>query len=75
MKYIYTLKIKTNEDFWSWSINKLAPGLRASTWYNQKPSYGLAGFINDFASRMVGYATLRQLRVSNSKIYSLERFF
>jgi hypothetical protein len=45
----------------------LAVGLRANNWYNNGQPYGLAGFINDFSSRMVGYATLRQLRVRNSK--------
>ena len=44
---------------------KLSPGLRANEWYNGEQPYGLAGFIGDFTSRMVGYATLRQLRVKN----------
>jgi hypothetical protein len=61
------IKIQKIEDFWSWTIDKLATGLRANTWYNDKPPYGLAGFINDFSSRMIGYATLRQLRVKNGK--------
>ena len=38
-------------------------------WYNGDQPYGLAGFVNDFSSRMVGYATLRQLRVQNSKSF------
>jgi hypothetical protein len=58
-------KIKSNEDFWFWSINKLAVGLRANEWYNKGQPYGLAGFINDFSSRMIGYVALRQLRVKN----------
>jgi hypothetical protein len=50
-------------------MNKLAFGLRANTWYDQKHSqpFGLAGFLNDYSSRMMGYATLRQLIVKNSK--------
>jgi len=58
-------KIKSTEDFWFWSINILAVGLRANEWYNKGQPYGLAGFINDFSSRMIGYASLRQLRVKN----------
>lgn len=50
-----------------WSIYKLAVGLRANEWYNKGQPYGLAGFIDDFSSRMIGYATLRQLRVKNSE--------
>jgi len=42
--------------------------LRANTWYNKNQPYGLAGFLNDFSSRMIGYASLRQLRVKNSKL-------
>jgi hypothetical protein len=67
-------KIETIDDFWSWSINKLCMGLRASKWYNQVQPYGLAGFLNDFSSRMIGYATLRQLRVKNSKFKKLKLF-
>jgi len=58
-------KIQNVDDFWTWSQTKLASGLRASIWYNSIQPYGLAGYINDFSSRMVGYATLRQLRVKN----------
>jgi hypothetical protein len=54
-------------DFWSWATDKLSPGLRANTWYNKMQPYGLAGYLNDFSSRMVGYATIRQLRIQNSK--------
>jgi hypothetical protein len=58
-------KIQNFEDFWSWTQTKLSVGLRANIWYNDGQPYGLAGYINDFSSRMVGYATLRQLRVKN----------
>ena len=58
------------DDFWTWAIDKLSPGLRANTWYNTLQPYGLAGYLNDFSSRMVGFATLRQLRVKNSKFNS-----
>ncbi len=60
-------KIFKINDFWIWAIEKLANGLRANEWYNLQQPYGLAGFLNDFSSRMVGYATLRQLRVKNGK--------
>jgi len=62
------------ESFWSWSINKLAAGLRANEWYNGAQPYGLAGYIDDFSSRMIGYATLRQLRVTNSNLVFIFSF-
>ena len=43
----------------------MAPGLRAEVWYNDQQPYGLAGYINDASSRMIGYATLRQMRVTS----------
>lgn len=46
-------------------MNTLAVGLRANTWYNGRQPYGLAGYTNDFVSRMVGYGLMRQIRVSN----------
>ena len=58
--------MKTVDDFWLWSREVLAVGLRANTWYNGSQPYGLAGYINDFSSRMIGYATMRQIRVQNS---------
>ncbi len=64
-KNVVIFKIKSIDGFWSWSINKLSTGLRANIWYNGEQPYGLAGFINDFSSRMIAYATLRQLRVKN----------
>ena len=50
----------------------MSTGLRANTWYNKEQPYGLAGYINDFSSRMIGYAALRQLRVKNSKNFNLK---
>lgn len=47
-------------------MNTVAVGLRANTWYNGAQPYGLAGYINDFSSRMIGYALLRQVRVRNN---------
>ena len=54
----------------------MAPGLRAEVWYNNHQPYGLAGYINDASSRMIGYATLRQMRVAKgeSKINHFNRF-
>jgi hypothetical protein len=64
-------KIRNVENIWLWIIDKLAPGLRANRWYNKGQPYGLAGLINDFSSRMIGYATLRQLRIKNGRKFTL----
>ncbi len=47
----------------------------ATKWYNDDRPINLAGFINDKNSRMVGYATLRQLRVKTSKLHKINKYF
>ena len=37
--------------------------IRAQRWYNNKPPYGLRGFLDDRANRIIGYPILRQIRV------------
>ncbi len=44
----------------------MAPGLRVTTYYNGNQAYYLAGFLSDYSSRILGYATMRQVRVDNS---------
>ena len=58
-------QVKTPEDYWKWSRTVLAPALRARPWYNGSQPYGLAGFVQDYSSRMIGYALMRQVRVTN----------
>ena len=54
------------EDFYKWAGETLAPALRVSTYYNGDQAYYLAGFLGDFSSRLLGFATMRQLRVQNT---------
>lgn len=37
--------------------------VRAQSWYNGLPPYGLRGFMGDKVNRIMGYAVLRQIRV------------
>ncbi|XP_047471507.1 polycystic kidney disease protein 1-like 2 [Penaeus chinensis] len=54
----------TNADrLWFYMLNGLFPKLRADVLYNGKPPYGLRGFLNDHSNRIMGYATIRQVRV------------
>jgi hypothetical protein len=63
----HIFKIQRVEDFWDWSMNVLAPGLRANKWYDGSQPYNLAGYLNDKTSRMIGWALIRQVRVMNGK--------
>ena len=56
-------KVKTSDDLWKWIHKTALPEMKASSWYNGQPPYGLRGFIGDKQSRMMGYGTLRQVRV------------
>jgi len=53
------------EDFYTWATDVLAPSLRVSTYYNGDQAYYMAGFLGDYSSRLLGFATLRQIRVDN----------
>lgn len=57
-----SLQVNTVEDFWRWAINKLAPGLRAQRWYNDFAPIDQRGFLGDRNSRIIGFATMRQVR-------------
>jgi len=51
------------DDFWEWLTDTAAPSLRADNWYNGHRPVGMRGFLGDYVSRMMGFATLRQLRI------------
>jgi len=56
-------QMRSWEEYFGWTKNTMIPGLRANLWYNGQPPFGQRGFIDDRVSRIMGYATLRQLRV------------
>ncbi|KAL3876324.1 hypothetical protein ACJMK2_034186 [Sinanodonta woodiana] len=56
--------IENQDHFWLWAKTGMIRGLRAGPYYNQDPPFFLRGYINDKVSRLMGYATMRQLRVS-----------
>ncbi|CAF1134495.1 unnamed protein product [Adineta ricciae] len=56
-------QIKTVDECWSWLENSFVENLRAQKWYNDQPPRDLSGFLNDKTNRLIGWATMRQLRV------------
>ena len=40
--------------------------IRAQQWYNGDPPRNLSGFINDKSNRLIGWATMRQLRIQST---------
>ncbi|VDL90591.1 unnamed protein product [Schistocephalus solidus] len=57
-----SLQINSISHFWQWVEKYLITGLRAQRWYNGDPPVGLRGFLADCVSRIMGFATMRQLR-------------
>ncbi|KAF2354580.1 PKD/REJ-like domain [Trinorchestia longiramus] len=57
-----TKKAFTTNEFWAWTKKVLMNEIRVQRWYNNKVPYGLRGFLNDKANRIVGYPIIRQVR-------------
>ncbi|CAF1677263.1 unnamed protein product, partial [Adineta ricciae] len=59
-------KISTIDQYWNWLDNSFIGNLRAQEWYNGDPPRNLTGFIDDKSNRLIGWATMRQLRVKST---------
>ena len=60
-------QIATIDDSWQWLENSFVFTLRAQPWYNDAQPLHLTGFLNDKSNRMIGWATMRQVRASAVK--------
>ncbi|CAH1796902.1 unnamed protein product [Owenia fusiformis] len=58
-------KLRSNHSniFFNYTNSVAIKNLRAGYWYNGGPPFGQRGFTGDRVSRLMGYATLRQIRV------------
>ncbi|KAL8606997.1 hypothetical protein ACOMHN_041386 [Nucella lapillus] len=59
-------KIRNVEEFFNWARSGLVNGIRAGAYYNDYPPLLLRGYVNDKVSKILGYATMRQLRIRPS---------
>ncbi|CAF1645338.1 unnamed protein product, partial [Adineta ricciae] len=69
-------QIRTVDQYWYWLENSFIENLRTQQWYNGNIPQYLNGFLNDKSNRLIGWATMRQLRVKselcdNQRIISL----
>ncbi|UJR32694.1 hypothetical protein I4U23_020153 [Adineta vaga] len=64
VQHDYT-KITTINEYWSWLENSFVENIRAQKWYNNKLSTDLRGFTNDKFNRLIGWTTVRQVRVKS----------
>jgi hypothetical protein len=56
-------QISTIDEYWKWLEESFVSNIRAQQWYNCDPPRNLSGFINDKSNRLIGWATMRQLRI------------
>ena len=54
--------MNSTDNLWNFIQSRLMEEVRAQRWYNDQPPYGLRGFLNDKANRIIGYPILRQVR-------------
>ena len=55
--------MKTTDDFWRWAKTVIMQEMRAGKMYNDAQPFGLMGFLDDHANRIIGYPILRQIRI------------
>ncbi|CAG0900605.1 unnamed protein product [Darwinula stevensoni] len=56
-------KVSNANDFWKWLHAVVLLEVRAQPLYNGNAPWGLRGYMNDGANRVLGYPILRQIRV------------
>ncbi|KAK7505245.1 hypothetical protein BaRGS_00003407 [Batillaria attramentaria] len=56
-------EVSNTKEYWEWARTGFLNGIRAGPYYNDLPPLMLRGYVNDKASKLLGYATMRQLRV------------
>ncbi|CAF0859705.1 unnamed protein product [Rotaria sordida] len=63
--YDYT-QISTINEYWKWLENSFIENLRAQQWYNGEIPQNLNGYLNDKSNRLIGWSTMRQLRIKSN---------
>ena len=56
------MHVTTVNQWYKWLKETVKPNVRVQYWYNGKPPYGLRGYLDDKANRIIGYAIIRQVR-------------
>ena len=60
------IPISTVHEYWNWLEGSFVEKIRAQQWYNGDTPRNLAGFIDDKNNRLIGWSTMRQLRIKSS---------
>ncbi len=49
------------------------PNIRVQSWYNNQPVDNMTDYINDKSNLLIGWATMRQLRLKSSLRFFLNK--
>ena len=60
---ILLTKITTINEYWQWLEESFIENIRIGNWYNGQKIDNAHGFLHDTTNRLIGWATMRQLRV------------
>lgn len=58
-----SLQITTINEYWKWLEESFVDHLIAENWYNGKADNYSQSFLSDQTNRLIGWATMRQLRI------------
>jgi len=57
------MKIITINEYWNWLEESFLNNIFVGNWYNGQSINDSRGFLSDKTNRLLGWATMRQLRV------------
>ncbi|CAL4065753.1 unnamed protein product, partial [Meganyctiphanes norvegica] len=59
-------QVKSSDKLWLFIKNGLLAKFWDDKWYNNQTKFGLNGFFSDYNNRILGYATIRQIRIQHN---------
>jgi hypothetical protein len=68
-------KITTVENFWDWISNGFIKKFNAKSYYNGQNYSNINLFLNDHSSILIGYPTIRQLRIQKGIEFEILYFY
>ena len=70
-----SLQINNINELWSWLKSDFINNFQTQKYYNSQKLDNLNLYLSDYTSILIGFPTIRQIRVKNSNSYYLFMFF
>ena len=65
--------IATIDQFWSWLEGHFIEEILVRNWYNGQPAYDVGDYLSDQTNYLLGWVTMRQLRVKPGEFSNRKR--